>query len=68
MKEIASVEENYIIDMLRPTSYQLGRVGHNIIAPLRALCEYYVVASYCLRWHYRLDEQILLQSNYRQIL
>ena len=28
----------------------------------------YVVASFCCWWHCRVDEQILLWSNYRQIL
>ena len=48
--------------------------GHTYKLPrmCSVLCDNYVrdhmLASYCWWWYYRVDEQILLWSNYRQIL
>ena len=46
---------------------KLSRMCCYIMQQLRALHDH-MVNSYCWRWHYRVDEQILLRSDYRQIL
>ena len=62
--------KTYVLALSPSPTQKLGK-GFPVCAEsayyVHALCDH-VVPSYCWQWHYRIDEQILLRSDYMQIL